>query len=205
MWYPAISRWWARSEAIRRVAAHRASDANQHGDTAFHVEAAAHEQYEPKRGTHADEDEPDRFGADPGDRMQVQAQAEEDDPEAQDVLDREPDPGKRPCAGAAEADHRQADEHRERDLEADRERVGERGLRGQVGGKADRACKQETGRQRLDSAPKALVPRPERNPGADRRGVAGQECNPHSTLPVPAQRPSRASPGRVQCVRPIEA
>ena len=33
----------------------------------------------------------------------------------------------------------------------------------------------------------------------------GQTCRPHSVFSLPAQRPSRPRPGRVQCTQPIEA
>ena len=109
----------------RRVAAHRRPDTDEHGHAPVDAEAAPHDERESQGGTHRRHHEADRVGADHRDRAEVQAQAEQDDPELEHVAHGEPDARHRPVGRATQRDHRQAQQHGQRDLEADRERVRE--------------------------------------------------------------------------------
>jgi hypothetical protein len=112
----------------------------------LNAEAPADEHREAEGRSDGDQDEPERLGPDQRDRGQIHAQAEEDDAQPQDDLDREPDAGHGPRRRAADVDQDQPQEHGQRNLEADRERIGEGQLGGQVGGQAD-GSRQEESRQ----------------------------------------------------------
>ena len=83
----------------------------------------------PHAVAHRHDDEHSGLGSDPRDRMEVEAQSEQRDPDAEDVLDREPAARHGMVARRAEVGDGEPDQHRERNLEADRERVRERQVR----------------------------------------------------------------------------
>jgi hypothetical protein len=195
----------------RRRAAYGTADPDQNRKPAVGAKASRQHDGKPACQRHRHHDQPDGLGADSCDRVQVEAKTEQDDPEAQHVLDRDLGSAMRLASDNPEIGEDESDEHRQRHLEPDREGVGERQLRDQVGGEADCGGQRKSGWDLAQRAQESFV-EPLRGHRADGRsggrqvsGRVGQVWSPHSVLRLCAQRPSRATPRSVQWVHPIDA
>jgi hypothetical protein len=155
------------------VAAHRAASSDEDGDAGLDTEEAAGEHGEGDTSAHGDEYEPEHLEPDRGDQVQIHAKAQKDDAEPEDVLDGQLDARHRPRRRAAQVDQDQPQEHGQRNLEADGERVGQGELGGEVGREAYCGRQEEAGQQFARKALHPFEPRPQRERETGRLGLEG--------------------------------
>ena len=155
----------------RGVPADSGTDSDEHGNARRHAEPASGERGEHAGRADRHDHEPERLRPDRRDRPEVEPQAEQDDPNAQHPLHREPDAchGTRRHATAVHDDEPQ--QHGQRDLEADSERERERELRddvrGQSEGRGQRQARQDGAKRALDSSAALTRSRPDDSGGRD--------------------------------------